>query len=486
MKDVIYEYILKLVRATRSHPYIERGASPRATIALVKMTKFAFLALLFCIYYIAGMYESPALMVLFLTQLLLLPVMFLLSVYLKRHLTVLFAEKTVYAEQGLPFTWRLQAENSGRLPVSRFLTKIRISRIGRRVQERKKVQGSSECGIQTSEFRDVPEHCGIERFRAERVKVYDYLSLFSRTKEMEDEMKVIVFPRKYDMRIETESAVEGGADPYRHDPFLPGRDHDEVRQIREYRDSDSIRHIHWNQTARSGQLWVKEYEEEKTGRVSIFLDLKEEIFLEDCGWTPVEVTPSSDGSYSTSYPGLDTDMLEEMISAAAPEQNDAAGREDPGRTETDSADESGSILQEFSDDLSGYRRLIPAAAVVILLCAALSLYLRRRFRRRQAERMDCRGIFGRFLEMLRCAGYMSGCTGAEEGFAEALSARLPCLSREEAERLVGIVSRAAYGSGGPREEENEFAREIYFRTEGWIRKELKGLHRLRFKYIGGF
>lgn len=47
MKDVIYEYILKLVRATRSHPYIERGASPRATIALVKMTKFAFLALLF-------------------------------------------------------------------------------------------------------------------------------------------------------------------------------------------------------------------------------------------------------------------------------------------------------------------------------------------------------------------------------------------------------------------------------------------------------
>ena len=203
------------MRATRSHPYIERGASPRATIALVKMTKFAFLALLFCIYYIAG----------------------ILSVYLKRHLTVSFAEKTVYAEQGLPFTWRLQAENSGRLPVSRFLTKIRISRIGRRVQERKKVQGSSECGIQTSEFRDVPEHCGIERFRAERVKVYDYLSLFSRTKEMEDEMKVIVFPRKYDMRIETESAAEGGADPYRHDPFLPGRDHDEVRQIREYRDS---------------------------------------------------------------------------------------------------------------------------------------------------------------------------------------------------------------------------------------------------------
>lgn len=39
IKDEIYEYILKLVTATRNHPYIERGASPRATIALVKMSK---------------------------------------------------------------------------------------------------------------------------------------------------------------------------------------------------------------------------------------------------------------------------------------------------------------------------------------------------------------------------------------------------------------------------------------------------------------
>ncbi len=39
IKDEVYNYILELVRATRNHPYIERGASPRATIALVKMAK---------------------------------------------------------------------------------------------------------------------------------------------------------------------------------------------------------------------------------------------------------------------------------------------------------------------------------------------------------------------------------------------------------------------------------------------------------------
>lgn len=39
MKDTVYDYILRLVRKTREHPDLERGASPRATIALVKMAK---------------------------------------------------------------------------------------------------------------------------------------------------------------------------------------------------------------------------------------------------------------------------------------------------------------------------------------------------------------------------------------------------------------------------------------------------------------
>ncbi len=39
IKEEVYRYILQLVTATRNHPYLERGASPRATIALVKMAK---------------------------------------------------------------------------------------------------------------------------------------------------------------------------------------------------------------------------------------------------------------------------------------------------------------------------------------------------------------------------------------------------------------------------------------------------------------
>ena len=41
ISDEIYKYILSLVTATRDHKHLDKGAGPRATIALVKMTKAA-------------------------------------------------------------------------------------------------------------------------------------------------------------------------------------------------------------------------------------------------------------------------------------------------------------------------------------------------------------------------------------------------------------------------------------------------------------
>ena len=53
VRDRVYAYILELIRATRENPHFERGASPRGTIALVKMAKAAA--------YLAGRdYVTPA------------------------------------------------------------------------------------------------------------------------------------------------------------------------------------------------------------------------------------------------------------------------------------------------------------------------------------------------------------------------------------------------------------------------------------------
>ena len=41
MKEEVYRYLVRLVTSTRDNPYLEKGASPRATIALVRMAKSA-------------------------------------------------------------------------------------------------------------------------------------------------------------------------------------------------------------------------------------------------------------------------------------------------------------------------------------------------------------------------------------------------------------------------------------------------------------
>lgn len=108
------------------------------------MKKFAFLALLLLLYYIAGMYDSPALMMLFLTQLLLMAVMFCLRSYLKKNLTVSFAEHLLWAEKNRPVYWRLRIENRGRLPVSKFVVSVKTERRGAKKILKRKTGGSGE------------------------------------------------------------------------------------------------------------------------------------------------------------------------------------------------------------------------------------------------------------------------------------------------------------------------------------------------------
>ena len=248
------------------------------------MKKPAFLILILPLYYIGVMYESPALLILSLTFLLLLGCMLVISIYLKKHISFSFPQQLALAEMGKDFTWTVKAENSGRLPVSRF--QLCLSEEGgegkrkkgkgkKRKTVVKKIYGSCGAGetfLTCEERGAMTEHCGIYRMDARWVRIYDYISLFSRKKKITAQMEVAVLPTRYPMRLEYLHTAETGDERADKKAPFPGNDYEEIRQIREYRDGDLIRHIHWKQTARSGNLWVKEYEEEEEGQIRLFLD----------------------------------------------------------------------------------------------------------------------------------------------------------------------------------------------------------------------
>ena len=114
-------------------------------------------------------------------------------------------------------------------------------------------------------------------------------------------MRVAVFPVRYAMRLENADSF-GSADSHLQSPYRAGSVSGEIRQIREYRDGDRIRYIHWNQTARTGELWVKEYEEEQNGQYSLYLERR------------AGQTPAAFDAYCTLLDAL----LSALLAAAGP------------------------------------------------------------------------------------------------------------------------------------------------------------------------
>jgi uncharacterized protein (DUF58 family) len=69
----------------------------------------------------------------------------------------------------------------------------------------------------------------------------------------------------------------------------PRRGHGpEYLGIREYRPGDSMRHVHWASTARTGAMMVREFEQEQTRRLAIVLDASIDGEPDDDGLTPLD------------------------------------------------------------------------------------------------------------------------------------------------------------------------------------------------------
>ena len=186
IREKVYRYLLELITATRENPYLERGASPRATIALVKMARAAA--------WLEGRsYVTPA-----------------------------------DVKEQFPYV------------------------VSHRLRE--SIDG-----------------------KMEQLKVYDYLALFSASRKICQELTVAAFPNSQPMRMEYPEAL-WRADTDSREQVVNGRGDGtgEIRQLREYRPEDSWRHIHWNQSARTGRLWIKEYEEETNGMAVLGLEMQKE------------------------------------------------------------------------------------------------------------------------------------------------------------------------------------------------------------------
>lgn len=259
------------------------------------MRRAVFVLFAVLIFYMAAMYRSLPFMSLFLLQIFVLVWMLLLTRYLKRHLRM-EAPKGMFAgigNDGFRCEWNYV--NTGKLPAGRFRARMRM----RYLQETKAhVQcfyGVCESGRGKVCFEMHASYCGMICLRLEQLRVYDYLGMFFGRISLAEEMTVSLLPSGPPLKIEWASPIfqeasfgtegggwpVGGGNSLSDEARLPRRDmhygvpsgYEEIRQIRMYQEGDSYRHIHWNQSARTDRIWIKEYEKEAGRSMTLLLDM---------------------------------------------------------------------------------------------------------------------------------------------------------------------------------------------------------------------
>lgn len=120
---------------------------------------------------------------------------------------------------------------------------------------------------QRTSYRHTFTRRGLYRFTGFRVGTKFPFGLFRKSRDVEVAKGLVVYPQIHPITVPSPRAHYAGNDTARQ----LGR-RGEFFGLREYRDGDDRRDIHWRSTARTGRALVREYEDESQKRALILLD----------------------------------------------------------------------------------------------------------------------------------------------------------------------------------------------------------------------
>ena len=222
-------------------------------------------------WYLAAMYKSLPLLVLGVCGAGMLVCAFLTPYFLSRKVRVTFPSDLFFLKRGALGGMTVMAESLGRLPLGKVTLRFRLP--GKK--KRKKISIPRLSGQQALTIPVSTDVCGLHPVILKRVKVYDYLGLFSHGRRKKLRAQAAVFPAAPAMDITLPETflphLEGEDTPQM---ALAGSSTQEIRQIRDYQPGDSYRTIHWKQSARTDTLMVREYAKEGKRSLTVTLDME--------------------------------------------------------------------------------------------------------------------------------------------------------------------------------------------------------------------
>ncbi|MCP4449236.1 MAG: DUF58 domain-containing protein [Myxococcales bacterium] len=174
------------------------------------------------------------------------------------------APRRIYASR--PFLMELQAQNCKKRLASYSLEVEDICE-GHPIDKRCYFLKIPEGKTQHTAYRHTISRRGLYRFQGFRVSTKFPFGLFRKSTSYNNPSEILVFPSTHPVSLPPPRGQLLGD----QQSNVVGR-RGEFFGLREYRDGDDRRSIHWRSTAREGKLLVREYEDESQRRMTLLID----------------------------------------------------------------------------------------------------------------------------------------------------------------------------------------------------------------------
>lgn len=216
----------------------------------------AYLLILFTIGGLAGLYQLDSLMVLFLTGIILLVLLFILSWYVKGKVSAQFQNHQDLMNKEEFFFTTIKLTNVSPLPVIHL--RLWLEWENRMTGQKGKDILQGTCPPASSaelEYAWEAEACGEICFRLTKVETSDFFRLFKRKKRIEEKTTLLVLPPQEDISWLLAAPPEG-------------------EETGPYQQGDMVKHIHWKLSARVDDLLVRHYHASAVPEALLCLELK--------------------------------------------------------------------------------------------------------------------------------------------------------------------------------------------------------------------
>lgn len=193
------------------------------------------------------------------------------TLYIKRHITGKIQLKERMVTRGDAMNISVMVHNTGLLPISQVCATIKYKEENAKHFKTTTVYGMVEGKGEVSlEAYLKTCHCNAVTLYLDKIVVWDSLGIFSgRGKRERVEKEMYILPWTNVPMADTLSQAGDFAGKYGEDVY-------ETYDIREFREGDDIRQIHWKLTAKVDILLLREYLKTSESGVMIVLDLSRE------------------------------------------------------------------------------------------------------------------------------------------------------------------------------------------------------------------